>query len=162
VKSITQNNSRAFCYEILTMFRFSGLCFGILVRHFRGRQSLLLENLALRQQLVARAYAILKETSKAKNTYGSFLFSGKIPIPISYPEASESRIRTFGAVLVNVQLKEPPYPKPHGCGSALISKWSDPVGQQIGGVTGIEVRTSCAQGRSSMPLARRSLVTLPM
>jgi hypothetical protein len=34
------------------MFRLIGLCFGILVRLFRGRQSLLLENLALRQQLV--------------------------------------------------------------------------------------------------------------
>jgi putative transposase len=35
------------------MFRFGGLCFGMLVCLFRGRQSLLLENLALRQQLVA-------------------------------------------------------------------------------------------------------------
>ena len=35
------------------MFCFVGLCFGMLVRLFRGRQSLLLENLALRQQLVA-------------------------------------------------------------------------------------------------------------
>jgi putative transposase len=35
------------------MFRFVGLCFGMLVRLFRGRRSLLLENLALRQQLVA-------------------------------------------------------------------------------------------------------------
>src|SRR5580704_3669607 len=35
------------------MFRFAGLCFGMLVRLFRGRQSFLLENLALRQQLVA-------------------------------------------------------------------------------------------------------------
>jgi putative transposase len=35
------------------MFRFVGLCFGMLVRLFRGRQILLLENLALRQQLVA-------------------------------------------------------------------------------------------------------------
>src|SRR5260370_4537554 len=35
------------------MFRFVGLCFGMLVRFFRGRRSLLLENLALRQQLVA-------------------------------------------------------------------------------------------------------------
>jgi putative transposase len=34
------------------MFRFVGLCFGMLVRLFRGRQTLLLENLALRQQLV--------------------------------------------------------------------------------------------------------------
>jgi len=34
------------------MFGFLGLCFGMLVRLFRGRQSLLLENLALRQQLV--------------------------------------------------------------------------------------------------------------
>ena len=34
------------------MFRFLGLCFGVLVRLFRGRHSLLLENLALRQQLV--------------------------------------------------------------------------------------------------------------
>jgi len=34
------------------MFRFLGLCFGLLVRLFRGRRSLLLENLALRQQLV--------------------------------------------------------------------------------------------------------------
>ena len=34
------------------MFRFVGLCFGMLVRLFRGRQILLLENLALRQQLV--------------------------------------------------------------------------------------------------------------
>ena len=35
------------------MFRFVWLLFGMLVRLFRGRQSLLLENLALRQQLVA-------------------------------------------------------------------------------------------------------------
>src|ERR1700739_31782 len=35
------------------MFRFVGLCFGILVRLFRARRTLLLENLALRQQLVA-------------------------------------------------------------------------------------------------------------
>ena len=35
------------------MFRFVGLCFGILVRLFRERRSLLLENLVLRQQLVA-------------------------------------------------------------------------------------------------------------
>jgi hypothetical protein len=33
------------------MFRFIGLCFGTLVRLLRGRRSLLLENLALRQQL---------------------------------------------------------------------------------------------------------------
>src|SRR5437773_665589 len=35
------------------MIRFVALCFGMLVRFFRGRPSLLLENLALRQQLVA-------------------------------------------------------------------------------------------------------------
>src|SRR5258705_2727584 len=35
------------------MLRFAGLCFGTLVRLFRGRRSLLIENLALRQQLVA-------------------------------------------------------------------------------------------------------------
>src|ERR1700756_113659 len=35
------------------MFRFVALCFGMLVRFFRGRRSLLLENLALRQQLVS-------------------------------------------------------------------------------------------------------------
>src|SRR5260370_21160669 len=35
------------------MFRFVGLCFGMLVRFFRGRRSLLIENLALRRQLVA-------------------------------------------------------------------------------------------------------------
>src|SRR5246127_5376640 len=35
------------------MFRFVGLCFGMLVRFFRERRTLLLENLALRQQLVA-------------------------------------------------------------------------------------------------------------
>src|SRR5580692_8920880 len=35
------------------MFRFVGFCFGMLVRLFRGRRNLLLENLALRQQLVA-------------------------------------------------------------------------------------------------------------
>src|SRR6266705_2936978 len=34
------------------MFRFLRLCFGMLDRLFRGRQSLLLENLALRQQLL--------------------------------------------------------------------------------------------------------------
>jgi putative transposase len=34
------------------MFRFLGLCFGMLLCLFRGRHSLLLENLALRQQLV--------------------------------------------------------------------------------------------------------------
>jgi hypothetical protein len=35
------------------MFRFVGLCLGMLVRLFRERRSLLLENLALRQQVVA-------------------------------------------------------------------------------------------------------------
>jgi putative transposase len=35
------------------MFSLVGLCFGILARLLRGRRSLLLENLALRQQLVA-------------------------------------------------------------------------------------------------------------
>src|SRR6201984_1453161 len=35
------------------MFRFVALCFGMLVRFFHERRSLLLENLALRQQLVA-------------------------------------------------------------------------------------------------------------
>src|SRR5258708_15491183 len=34
------------------MLRFAGLCFGMLVRFFRGSRSLLLEDLALRQQLV--------------------------------------------------------------------------------------------------------------
>jgi hypothetical protein len=34
------------------MFPLVGLCFGVVVRLFRRRQSLLLENLALRQQLV--------------------------------------------------------------------------------------------------------------
>jgi putative transposase len=34
------------------MFRFLALCFGVLSRLFRGRPTLLLENLALRQQLV--------------------------------------------------------------------------------------------------------------
>jgi putative transposase len=34
------------------MFRFLGLCFGTPVRLFRSHHSLLLENLALRQQLV--------------------------------------------------------------------------------------------------------------
>src|SRR5438552_9108535 len=33
------------------MFRFIGLCFGTLIRLLRARRSLLLENLALRQQL---------------------------------------------------------------------------------------------------------------
>jgi len=35
------------------MFSLVGLCFGMLARLFGGRRSLLLENLALRQQLVA-------------------------------------------------------------------------------------------------------------
>src|SRR5438874_187603 len=35
------------------MFRFVALCLGMLVRFFRERRTLLLENLALRQQLVA-------------------------------------------------------------------------------------------------------------
>src|SRR5207237_9752030 len=35
------------------MFRFVALCLGMLVRFFRERRSLLLENLALRQQLDA-------------------------------------------------------------------------------------------------------------
>jgi hypothetical protein len=38
-----------FCYN--SMFRFIGLCLGTLVRLLRTRRSLLLENLALRQQL---------------------------------------------------------------------------------------------------------------
>jgi hypothetical protein len=33
------------------MFRFVGLWFGVIVRLFRSRQDLLVENLALRQQL---------------------------------------------------------------------------------------------------------------
>jgi putative transposase len=41
------------------MFRFIGLCLGILVRFFRVRRNLLLENLALRQQL-----AVLKRRSR--------------------------------------------------------------------------------------------------
>jgi hypothetical protein len=41
-----------FCYNSSAMFRFLGLCFGTLLRFFRSQQSLLLENLALRQQLV--------------------------------------------------------------------------------------------------------------
>src|SRR5260370_38278607 len=36
------------------MFRFIGLCLGTLVRLLRARRSLLLENLALRQQLAVR------------------------------------------------------------------------------------------------------------
>src|SRR5713226_3761499 len=36
------------------MFRFIGLCLGTLVRILRARRSLLLENLALRQQLAVR------------------------------------------------------------------------------------------------------------
>src|SRR6266404_5307508 len=48
------------------MFRFVGLCFGMLVRFFRGRRSLLLENLALRQQLV---------TLKRRNPRPSFSLS---------------------------------------------------------------------------------------
>src|SRR6266478_5108666 len=42
------------------MFRFIGLCFRTLVRLLRARRSLLLENLALRQQL-----AVLKRWHKA-------------------------------------------------------------------------------------------------
>jgi hypothetical protein len=37
----------------MTMFSLVGLCFGMVVRFFFRRRSLLLENLALRQQLVA-------------------------------------------------------------------------------------------------------------
>ena len=50
-------NNIAWCHlttvlpQIHAMFRFVGLCFGILVRLFRERRSLLLENLVLRQQL---------------------------------------------------------------------------------------------------------------
>jgi len=43
--------SRPFCYKSGPC-RFLGLCFGMLVRLFRRRHSLLLENLALRQQVV--------------------------------------------------------------------------------------------------------------
>jgi hypothetical protein len=43
------------------MVRFVRLCFGMLVRLFRGRQSLLLENLALRQQLVMLKRRLLLE-----------------------------------------------------------------------------------------------------
>src|SRR5260370_35241691 len=39
------------CYNFLAMFRFIGLCLGTLLRLLRARRSLLLENLALRQQL---------------------------------------------------------------------------------------------------------------
>src|SRR5271169_3156430 len=42
------------------MFRFIRLCLGMLVRFFRVRQSLLLENLALRQQL-----AVLKRRRRS-------------------------------------------------------------------------------------------------
>ena len=37
--------------QLLTMFRFISMCLGVVVRFFRARRSLLLENLALRQQL---------------------------------------------------------------------------------------------------------------
>jgi hypothetical protein len=37
------------------MLRFLNLIFGVLVRSFRARRDLLLENLALRQQLCVRA-----------------------------------------------------------------------------------------------------------
>jgi hypothetical protein len=40
-----------FCYNSYPMFRFITLCLGTLVRILRARRSLLLENLALRQQL---------------------------------------------------------------------------------------------------------------
>jgi len=40
------------------MFRFIGLCLGTLVRLLRARRSLLLENLALRQQLAVRSVGI--------------------------------------------------------------------------------------------------------
>src|SRR5713226_3533790 len=38
------------------MFRFIGLCLGTLVRLLRARRNLLLENLALRQQLAVRRF----------------------------------------------------------------------------------------------------------
>ena len=43
------------------MMRFARLCFDMLVRLFRGRQSLLLENLVLRQQLVMLNRRLLLE-----------------------------------------------------------------------------------------------------
>jgi hypothetical protein len=50
------------------MVRFVRLCFGMLVRLFFRRQSLLLENLALRQQLVRgpRKAVILASRGKAQ------------------------------------------------------------------------------------------------
>src|SRR5271169_381622 len=45
------------------MLRFVGLCFGMLGRLFRSRPSLLLENLALRQQLVTLRENIYITTS---------------------------------------------------------------------------------------------------
>jgi hypothetical protein len=60
------------------MLRFGGLCFGMPVRVFRGRQSLFLENLALRQQL-SRDYPSEKsagarhaETSHTRPCLGLF------------------------------------------------------------------------------------------
>jgi putative transposase len=38
--------------QLLAIFRFISMCLGVVVRFFRARRSLLLENLALRQQLV--------------------------------------------------------------------------------------------------------------
>ena len=39
------------CYNIATMFDLFRFCFGVVLRIFRDRRSLLLENLTLRQQL---------------------------------------------------------------------------------------------------------------
>ncbi len=50
------------------MFRFFALCFGMLVRFFRGRPSLLLANLALRQQLVA----LKRRHPRASRVSGSY------------------------------------------------------------------------------------------
>ncbi len=61
------------------MFRFIGLCFGTLVRLLRARRSLLLENLALRQQLAVLKprMAAVPHCGHARN--GGALAQGRIP-----------------------------------------------------------------------------------
>jgi len=55
INSMAPAVSSPFCYNSSPCFASSKFCFGTLVRHFRGRQNLVLENLALR-----RPIAVLK------------------------------------------------------------------------------------------------------
>ena len=63
------------------MFRFVWVFFGMLVRLFRGRQSLLFENLALRQQLVALKRRHPRPSLRLSISSSGRLLGGSVPHP---------------------------------------------------------------------------------